>query len=344
MRSRLRYRNEGMALVMVLWVLMLLSIIALEFCYAMRTEVDICANQRDDIKGYFMARAGVERALLEMMRFTRIEGGLLREEEEEEVEEGESAGSAGLVDEGETEIWKADGTPYEVPFHDGEFEVRIENEAGKVNINYASGEILRQLLNSLELPELPSEEGNIVDVVADSVLDWRDEDNLHRINGAEDDYYNGLPESYDCKDGPFYAVEELLLVRGVTPEVYQKLSNCVTVYSDGKININTAPPEVLRSVLLDDTLVTAVVEQRKIRKFYSLDELIPLLGEGIYLALRSSITLNPVSFYTIKSTGQIEGSHVSRSVKAVVKLEGSTAYVVNWMDRWWETESEHDKS
>jgi general secretion pathway protein K len=342
MRSRLGYRNEGMALVMVLWVLMLLSIIALEFCYAMRTEVDICANQRDDIKGYFMARAGVERALLEMMRFTRMEGGLLREEGD--VKEDESAGSAGLVDEGETEIWKADGTPYEVPFRDGKFEVRIEDEGGKVNINYASGEILRQLLNSLELPEVPSEEGNIVDVVADSILDWRDEDNLHRINGAEDDYYNGLPEPYDCKDGPFYAVEELLLVRGVTPKVYQKLSNCVTVYSDGKINVNTASPEVLRSLLLDDTLVTAVVEQRKITKFYSLDELIPLLGEGIYLAVRSSITLNPISFYTIKSTGQIEGSHVSRSVKAVVQLEGSTVYVVNWMDRWWETESEHDKS
>ena len=58
------------------------------------------------------------------------------------------------------------------------------------------------------------------DTVIDSILDWRDSNRDHRLNGAEEDYYRGLDPPYSCKDGPFDVVEELLLVRGVTPELF----------------------------------------------------------------------------------------------------------------------------
>lgn len=340
MKVQLQLDNKGVALVMVLWVLMLLSIIVLEFCYAMRTEVDICANQKDEIKGYFMARAGVERALLETLKsvYPQSKPG---ESELLEYEEVEALEGVAPATERETEVWSADGTPHEVPFHDGSFVVRIEDEGGKLNINYASGEMLRQLLSNMELPELSLEEGNIVDIIADSILDWRDEDDLHHLNGAEDDYYNSLPEPYDCKDGPFDAVEELLLVRGITPEVYRRLSNHITIYSTGKINVNTASLEVLKTILQDDILAQAIVDQQK-EKELTTQDLVSLVGATTFSQIKDQITLDPQAFYTIKSTGQVEGSPVTRTVKAVVQLEGSRVNVVNWMDRWWKLED--DKS
>ena len=64
-------------------------------------------------------------------------------------------------------------------------------------------------------------------------MDWRDKDNLHRLNGAEDDYYLSLPQPYKCKNGDFTSIEELLLVRGVTPEIfYGGLKDMVAVYQD----------------------------------------------------------------------------------------------------------------
>lgn len=338
MKHTWRHKNEGVALVMVLWVLMLLSIIALEFCYAMRTEVDICANQKDEIKGYFMARAGVERALLETLRSMYLQ---LKADEPDVPgdEEGETPESVAPAMESETEVWKVDGTPYKVPFHDGSFKVSIEDEGGKLDINYASEGMLRQLLSNIELPEVPSEEGNIVDIISDSVMDWRDEDDLHHLNGAEDDYYNSLPEPYDCKDGPFDAIEELLLVRGVTPEVYRQLSRHITIYSAGKINVNTTSLEILKTILQDDILAQAIVDQRKEEKLTTQD-LVDLVGAITFSQIKDQITLHPQGFYTIKSTGQVEGSTVTRAVKAVVQLEGSTVNVVNWMDRWWEIEND----
>src|SRR5205807_2358577 len=60
---------------------------------------------------------------------------------------------------------------------------------------------------------------NMTDDVANSILDWMDPDEEPRSNGAESDYYTTLPTPYNAKNGPLDSLEELLLVRGVTPEL-----------------------------------------------------------------------------------------------------------------------------
>lgn len=87
--------------------------------------------------------------------------------------------------------------------------------------------------------------------VADAILDWRDEDEDARPDGAEDFEYRGSAEGYACKDAPFEHVEELLLVRGVTPELYQRLLPYVTVYGSGWVNLNTASATVLAALGLN---------------------------------------------------------------------------------------------
>lgn len=84
--------------------------------------------------------------------------------------------------------------------------------------------------------------------VADAVLDWRDEDDEMRPHGAEDFEYRGRPGGYECKDAPFENVEELLLIDGMTADLYQRLLPHVTVYGTGAVNLNTAGPEVLAAL------------------------------------------------------------------------------------------------
>ena len=102
-----------------------------------------------------------------------------------------------------------------------------ENESGKVNLNRASEPLLKMMLNNFEIEDADK------NIIVDSIMDWRDKDNLHRLNGAEDDYYLSLPQPYKCKNGDFTSIDELLLVRGVTPEIfYGGLKDMVSVYQD----------------------------------------------------------------------------------------------------------------
>ena len=94
--------------------------------------------------------------------------------------------------------------------------VRIFNESGKISLNGltdASGIMVNNLLVNLGSP--PEEANRIVD----SILDWKDEDDLHRLNGAESDYYQSLPHPYKARNADFESLEELLLVKGVTPDI-----------------------------------------------------------------------------------------------------------------------------
>ena len=98
------------------------------------------------------------------------------------------------------------------------------------------------------------------DTVIDSIIDWRDSNHDHLLNGAEEDYYRGLDPPYSCKDGPFDVVEELLLVRGVTPRLFaggdvegQKKPGLRDLVSAGKTyppNRWTAPLAVLEACVL----------------------------------------------------------------------------------------------
>ena len=173
---------------------------------------------------------------------------------------------------GQSEIWMNAPELFErKPFGDGTFSLLYPlteggvtktrygflDENRKINLNTATEEILRNLIQ--EVGHL--RESEILGIV-DSVLDWRDEDNEKRGYGAEDFDYLGMEHAYECKDAPFESVEELLLVRGVTPELFARITPYLTVYGSGVVNLNTAPPEVLRALGISSQGVAGIVFYR----------------------------------------------------------------------------------
>ncbi len=123
--------------------------------------------------------------------------------------------------------------------------------------------MLERLLTALEIDKQER------DIIVDSIEDWRDANDLARINGAESDYYLKLPVPYRPRNGNLQDLAELLQIKGITPEIYYGhddkpgLADLLTVRSRGAmININTAPKLILKAIGLSDAEIGNIVQAR----------------------------------------------------------------------------------
>ena len=145
-----------------------------------------------------------------------------------------------------------------------------------------------------------------------AILDWIDEDSETRYpNGAEDEYYTGLDSPYRTANGPFATVRELLLVRGITPEVFEKLEPYICVLpKTTPININTAEAEVLMAIhpMIGRTTAELLIDARKAQTFQtrkSFMEHPALFG----ISLPESILTTSSEYFSLNataSTGDLE--------------------------------------
>jgi len=320
--------HKGVALILVLWVIVLLMVIVLEFSFAMRMEVNAAQNFKDEIDCYFYAQSGFQQAVAEIIKDIALRG---------EAEEPDSE---------EANPWRFDQRTIEMKIGRGKADVQISNERGKYDLNTIPDDMLRNLIGSLGLKEVER------DIVTDSILDWKDDDNLHRINGAEDQYYESLPKPYSCKDAPFETVEELLRIRGVTPALFygsyapggegteatgrRGLVDLVTVYSRStRVDANTAPEEVFLSLGLSEEDAKKIVEARKDKPFKSLNDALQVLGGTTSTEVSRFLTISSSSIYAITATGSIEESGVQRRVKGIVSInlnDEKKYQVIYWAD------------
>jgi general secretion pathway protein K len=318
-------KNEvGIALFLVLWVLTLLSVIVGEFCYAMRTEVNITRNFKEMTQSYYIAAAGLNQAISQLI-----------------ANPGKPFKATDENGEADKKIpWRVNAEIPAIAFAQGQFEVRIDNESGKVNVNTAGHELLTLMLNGFELDDTDK------NIIVDSISDWRDKDDFHRNNGAENDYYLSLPDPYHCKNSDFDSVEELLLVRGMSPEIfYGGLKDRVTVYQDetakkksqSRININAASSSLLRAFPgMTDDLVQKLMDYRKEADITSLADLIEILGIETYTAMYRFITLESCAYFTIKSMGSMKESTIKQGIQALVKINARDEKkykILQWVDR-----------
>ena len=100
------------------------------------------------------------------------------------------------------------------------------------------------------------------DEIVDAIIDWRDEDSKRETEGAESTYYEDLEPPYSAKNAAFEKIEELLLVKGVSEDLLYAWKPYITIYGEGKININTANSHTLSYLDIDETLIDQIIEYR----------------------------------------------------------------------------------
>jgi general secretion pathway protein K len=258
-------------------------------------------NGIDEARAYFQARTGVNRAV---MLLTSLPADNVL-----------AAAIAGEED-------------------DASYDVRLENEGGKVDVNLASEEVLLEILKKGGLPEEEAES------VRDAILDWRDEDDVARPRGAESAEYAQMPEPATPRNGKIRSVEELRYVKGVTPEFHRAfLSRVFTAHGNSpKVDPRRAPEIVLRSLPgVSVEAVERIVAGRKADPPISAVDLAAMVGEGLLtaqgLALVSGGTSSNV--YTIVATGRA-GGDVIHIVRCLVEVSGSgkkSNKMLMWLDR-----------
>ncbi|MFZ5465923.1 MAG: general secretion pathway protein GspK [Pseudomonadota bacterium] len=203
-------RARGLALVLVLWVLALLGTLAMGYSAISRTEVLLTRNTVDGARLRAAAEAGVALAVM------------------------------GLGQPDALKRWRSDGTPYAGQFDGMDLRVAVLDEMGRIDLNEAGDELIGAVLSHAGV--LPDQQGALLA----AILDFRDEDHEQRLMGAEDDDYRAMGLPYGAKDGDFEDIEELRLVPGMTPEIYERLRPLVTVHSGhGGVNPWVAGRDVL---------------------------------------------------------------------------------------------------
>jgi len=134
----------------------------------------------------------------------------------------------------------------------------VVDEESKINLNKTDPIVLTNLL--IRVLELKDEDA---DKLARALLDWRQSTESEITGFFSEDYYANLQHPYPKKSADYETLDEMLLVKGMTKQFYDKLINYVTIYGDGVVNINTAPKEVLMALGLQEGLVDKILSVRR---------------------------------------------------------------------------------
>ena len=297
-----RAGEEGVILLLVLWIIALLSVVVLSWAQEWRTEIKLAANFRGAQQCHSLAEAGIYYALAKLMeaKFSEL-----------------TPGGAGMQLSAKTQPWVGDQRRHVLEISGNRVEVRVADEGGKINLNKAEGKILANLFNNLGIPEGKWR------VMVDSIEDWRQPGLLSRPFGAKSDYYLSLEPPYPAKGGVFDTVEELAWVRGFAGSSLPiRLSEYLTVQGKNQaINVNTAPAEVLLAVGIPPNMVETWIQQREIAPLGAQDVMPQMTIESQLPPGLVPLSYKSSPFFTIVATGMINKKAGPRhTIKAVVKL------------------------
>jgi general secretion pathway protein K len=274
-------RPRGIALIIVMIAIFVLSVMAAIFATSMKVETKLAQNADHDEQLLWLGRSGMELARYVLSQQIKISS------EPYDALNQIWAGGPGGIGESNSPLAGISLDNYQVG--DGSVSVKIVDLERKVNINTANAAALRQALT------LMGAGADSISVISDSILDWIDADDDPHLAGAESDYYQSLNPPYYAKNAPMDDLSELLLVKGIadhpeiywggsatnhTPAAFQRklgfvnspnqapdypfgLKDIFTPISAGYINVNTADENVLQMIPgVDEAIAQNIIKLR----------------------------------------------------------------------------------
>lgn len=266
---RKELNQTGFVLLAVLWVTALLSMFALNYSTEARLKGLSVQVSRDLSRDRLLLLSALELGRHEYLKYLANKGFW---EDKDFMEWITGRPLELLYPRHEAHRVEVDGHPALVAMVSG---------AGRLNVNTIPQPLFERILEACGV-----EPGQRMTMIVNSLLDWRDHDDLHRMEGAESDYYLGLERPYYAKNGDLQSLEELLLIQGIEPELYhgtQDSPGLIDFLSvsghDAIMDVNSATPRAF--ALLDgfpEDAVQAIVEMRQaapITDMAALAEIVP---------------------------------------------------------------------
>ena len=223
------HKQRGIALIIVLWLTIMLTVIASGFAFSMRSEVLSARNALSVAQARRAADGAIDRMAFELSR-PRM--------------------AASWLSDGQPRAWK-----------DGEVAIAATavDESARIDINAAPETLIKGLLENVGGAD-PETSARVVD----AILDWRDPDEVRRPNGAEEPDYRAAGLKHKPANSPFETVSEVSRVLGLTPAIYAKIADSLTVQSrQPGVNAQLAPRDVLLAMPnVTPAIVDAYLQQR----------------------------------------------------------------------------------
>lgn len=350
-----RCASKGTILILTLWVLTLLSSIALSVTYRMRIELKLIASELNRDKVFCIAKSGITQAINVLNQDTNGYDVL---SEQWSNYSAELYGVNLFKD-----ITVGDGMfivsyVYEEDIFTGTQQIfyGMQDEERKININKATYDMLESL------PGITKE-------IADSIRAWRGDPELTQdILLREDTYYQGLTNPYRRKGKPIECLEELILIHGITKELFfgndlngdgmidfneGGLAKYITVYGDdGLVNINTASTTVLRALGFTEDLSYKIMRYRlgydevqgtaddgiftDVSKVASdLNYFEPLMpGEEELINEKQSLLKVKSRYYTVYTEGSIPDKAKCRLTAIIDKESSEGEQIIRWIEEF----------
>jgi type II secretory pathway component PulK len=319
--NRTGRRDLGVALLAVMSAVTVLILVALAFSGSVQLETRTAIYRKEGAQSYALATGGVQAAILEI------------------------AYPPASDQQDEPRLWKKGQRMARVPYEHGEALVEIVSESGKLDLNVAGREQLASLFVARGLE--PAEAAQL----AVAIDHWRSPAGSDdQESEALEDYYRDA--GYRPAHEPFGSLEEVLRVRGMSRDIFYGTAELsreegihykygvgrdLTIYSKSpQVNVNYASEAVLLSVPgVDEDLAGAIVRGRINQPFNSLDDLEQRLSVSLPDKAAPFLTTNEAGTYSIVSVGEVNGSRVRRTIKAVVQVapEGAALHrIIAWYD------------
>lgn len=316
--------RQGSMLVMALWCISLLGLFSISLGFGVRQKAALLGRLTTLDALYPIAYSGVEKAKSLVQSDTNTDVDILTD--------------AWALPSAETEVQNG---KFSFVAGDGS----VVDEERKVNLNHTSAEIASRLFQ--QVSGLSKEEA---EEIVYNLIDWMDSDSFfgHPQYGAEASYYENLNKPYTAKNTPYEVIDELLLVKGMTPEVFKKVLPYVTIYGSGQVNMNTASREVLAALGFSSAGVETIASYRAgddreegtgDDRFFSsvegiqndlassgdavLDSSQEVLLSG--LSMSSRVGVNS-SVFSVGSVGVLEKNGVSVEVESYFTRQGKVLY------------------
>jgi len=304
------FRNErGIALLLTLVILVLLTAVIVEFDYGTKVNLITAGNFRDEVRAIYLAKSGVAGARAVLIDDAKHHG----------------------PNDDLTELWAQPISAF--PVGDGTVSIEITDESSKIDINRLGNKnplvrddtkaMLIRLLNVLELDR------NMIDPIVQATQNWVDPNS----ECPEEFYYEQQNPPYHCKKGSMDTISELLLVRGITPEIYNKIRPYVTTVSSQNqppINVNTAGLPVLEA--LDNNIsadIAACIQDRRpyasLNDFYGCGQAVNACPTGS--ACRRQIGFQS-SYFSVKSHGVMFDTE--KIITALIWRPGAKTNLISW--------------
>ncbi len=247
------FRKDAAVLLLSLWSLSFLTILAVSIGLGARQRIVMLKRLESRSQVRAAVQAGAKKAIAVLTDdvetsgvFPSLSAKLRRHNNSSDFSEIMVAGLKVQVD------YQLD------PVAGSGFLFGLADEQAKINLNTSDRTVLSRLL-SLVLGLMTDE----AQTLADDILDWRDYGMRSAQGFFSDSYYQNLDSPYPMKESPFERLDELLLVKGMNAEKFRKLAAYLTIYGNGRVNINTASRTVLLALGLEAMVTDRILQARR---------------------------------------------------------------------------------